>query len=103
MRVRKNDTVIAISGTSKGQKGKVLDIIDEDRVLVEGLNQIKKTQKRNASEENPQGGIIEIEAPLQLSKLMLFCPDCKKGVKLRIDRSSGKAARFCRACGGTLD
>ena len=103
MRVRKNDMVIAISGEEKGNKGKVLEVLDSDRVLVEGLNQIRKTQKRNASQENPQGGIVDIEAPMQVSNLMLFCPECKKGVKLKIDRSSGKAARLCRACGGSLD
>ena len=98
--IKKNDTVIAISGTNAGKIGKVLHIHREKhRALVEGLNIVKKTLPK--SQENPQGGIVEKEASIALSNLMPHCPDCKKGVRIRRNREEGTPARACATAGCT--
>jgi len=77
---RKGDKVVAIAGNDRGQTGDILSCVG-DKVLVQGLN-IKKRHVRK-SEQNPQGGIIEIEKPIHISNLML-CVEEDKGVKLRV-------------------
>ena len=98
--IKKNDTVIAISGTSGGKTGKVLQIqTDKHRALVEGLNIVKKTMRK--TQENPQGGIVEKEASIAISNLMLYCPDCKKGVRVKRNREERKPVRACVTAGCT--
>ena len=73
LKIKKGDTVIVIAGTSKGQSGDVLKVIPEtEKALVEGLNIVKKTVKK--TQDTPQGGFMEIEAPIAISNLMLFLP-----------------------------
>jgi large subunit ribosomal protein L24 len=105
MSIKKDDTVVVLTGTDSNKSGKVLDVFRaKNRALVEGVNVVKKTQKRNQSQDNPQGGIIEIESAIHLSNLALFCPTCKKGVKTRVERSSdGKGQRICKKCGHNFD
>lgn len=68
--VKKNDVVVVISGTQRGKRGKVLEVLrTKNRVLVEGVNLIKKSQRK--SQENPQGGIVEREGALPISNVML--------------------------------
>jgi len=100
--IKKNDTVIVISGTSAGRTGKVLEIdAVKQRALVEGVNLRKKCLRK--SQENPQGGIIEKEAPLALSNLMLHCPTCKKGVRTGRTRDGRSIIRKCKLCSHTFD
>jgi large subunit ribosomal protein L24 len=97
--IRRDDTVVAISGkhAGSGKTGKVLQVYPERQVaLVEGFNLVKKALRK--SEDNPQGGIGEEEGPIAVSNLLIYCPTCKKGVKTG---ASGKkeSARKCKKCG----
>ena len=98
LHIKKGDTVIVNSGECKGQSGKVLKVfVKEQRAIVEGVNKVKKSQKPNA--KNPQGGIVEMEAPLHISNLN---PVDGKGKATRIGRKlgeNGKLVRFAKTTG----
>jgi len=102
MKVVKNDIVLVISGNYKGKKGKVLKVFPKERrVIVEGVNFIKRHTK--PTQKNPQGGIVEKEAPIRVSNLMVVCPKCD--VPSRLGRKvleDGKRVRVCRSCGEML-
>ena len=99
LHIKKGDNVVVIAGDNKGKKGRVLEIINKsDRALVEGVNMMKKHTKPNA--KTPQGGIVEKEAPVHISNLMLV--DAKTGKPTRIERklnSEGKLVRFSKKSG----
>ncbi|NQU53818.1 MAG: 50S ribosomal protein L24 [Bacteroidetes bacterium] len=99
LHIKKGDTVFVNTGTSKGKQGRVLEVITKtDRAIVEGVNMMKKHTKPNA--ESPQGGIIEKEAPVHISNLMLVDP--KTGEATRIGRrldDNGKLVRFSKKSG----
>lgn len=100
--IKKNDTVIAITGVSAGKTGNVLHMFPgRERAIVEGFNVVKKTMRK--SQDNPQGGISEKEAWVNLSNLMLYCPDCKKGVRVKRDKEGDKSVRKCKRCGHSFD
>ena len=99
--IHKNDIVVARAGSSAaGQKtGKVLQVFRKRAsAIVEGLNFVHKNMRK--SQDNPKGGIIRKEARIALANLMLYCPHCKKGVRIRreIDENSRKI-RKCVKCG----
>jgi large subunit ribosomal protein L24 len=77
-KIRKGDTVILIAGRDKGRKGAVIEVLADDRVRVEGLNMSKRHQKPNP-QMGVQGGIIETEAPLHVSNVMIFNSATQKG------------------------
>jgi len=97
LRIRKNDIVSVIAGKDKGKKGKVLTVL-KDKVLVEGINFVKKHQRR--TQQDQQGGIIQKEAPIHISNVMLFCKRCNKPVKTKSivlsDKSKARACKFCQ-------
>lgn len=97
--IKKGDTVIVISGNSKGQEGKVLNVVREkERAIVEGVNLVSKHTKPNA--KSPQGGIIKKEATIHVSNLMLKDP--KTGKPTRIGRrpdKNGKLVRYSKKSG----
>ncbi len=99
-KIKKEDTVQVIAGKDKGKQGRVLKILrDKDRVLVEGVNIVKKAQKKRKQQD--RGGILEIEAALHSSNLMIVCKKCgptKIGYKINGD----KKTRVCRKCGEAL-
>jgi large subunit ribosomal protein L24 len=101
--VKKNDSIIVLAGKEKGKTGKVLRVIAEsDRVLVENLNMVKRhTRPKNANQE---GGIIEKEAPLAISNVMLVCASCHKPTRTG-DRvlDDGTKVRFCKKCNEIVD
>jgi len=103
--IRRNDIVIARTGTtaSGGKTGKVLQVFPgKARAIVEGLNLIHKTLRK--SQDNPKGGIIQKEASIAVSNLMLYCSHCKKGVRVSRARSEqGKPTRKCKQCGHLFD
>ena len=77
-KIRKGDTVTLFAGRDKGRQGTVLEVMDDDRVRVEGLNLAKKHQKPNPNQNQP-GGIIEREAPLHVSNVLILNPATQKG------------------------
>jgi large subunit ribosomal protein L24 len=104
MKIRKNDNVVVIAGNNKGKTGKILKVFPkENRVIVEGVNLRKRHTK--ASQKNPQGGIIEKEAPVNVSNIMLLDPKSNKatriGAKIIVDDKTGKkkVARVSRVSG----
>jgi len=101
-RIKKNDTVIAIAGESAGKTGKVLRVMAESgKAVVQGLNMVKKAVRR--SQSAPNGGIVEREAPINLSNLMPYDPDKKKGVRISRVREGDKMVRKSKASGKILD
>ncbi len=101
-RIRKNDDVMVVRGAERGKRGKVLQVVKQgERVLVEGVNLKKKCLRK--SQENPQGGIIDKEVSMAISNVMLYCEECKKGVKTASSREEKKSVRKCRVCGHVLD
>ena len=107
--VRRGDTVAVIAGRERGKRGKVLRVLPVDgRVLVEKLNMMKKHQR--PTQKLRQGGIIEREAPLHASNVMLVCPQCgnaKRTGHRFLDETDHKGrqrkVRFCKACDEVVD
>jgi len=103
MHVKKGDLVVVISGKSKGKRGKVLRVLPrQGRVIVEGVNLVKRHMK--PSPKNPQGGIVEKEAPISASKVMLVDPETKGrtrvGVRVLPD---GRRVRYAKKSGELID
>jgi large subunit ribosomal protein L24 len=98
MKIIRDDKVKIIAGNNKGKTGKVLKVlIEKNRVIVEGVNIVKKHQKPN--QVNQQGGIIEKEAPVNASNVMLVCSNCNKPVRVSKRRNEdGTVERICRSC-----
>jgi large subunit ribosomal protein L24 len=102
MRIRKNDVVVATHGRDSGKTGKVLEVVtSKNRAIVEGVNLVTKHMRK--SEANPKGGIIKKEASLALANLMLFCPQCKKGVRTARVMEGEKRLRKCKRCSHAFD
>ena len=96
-KIRKGDMVVLITGRDKGRKGAVIEVLADDRVRVEGLNMAKKHQRPNP-QMGVQGGIIEREAPLQISNVALWNPAAKKGDRIGIRTlADGKRVRFFKS------
>lgn len=105
MRIKRNDIVIAIRGSqrSSGKTGKILRMVGgSQRAVVEGMNLVKRHMKRQ-SRENPKGGIVEREASIAIANLMLYCPECKKGVRMVRRTEGDRRIRKCRICGHIFD
>ena len=103
MKIKKNDTVLIISGKDKGKKGKVrFAYPDVKKVMVEGVNMIKKHAKAKAQVK--QAGIIEREAPISAADVMLLCSKCSKPARIGFKiLQDGRKARVCRACGEVIE
>ena len=80
-KIRRGDTVILIAGRDKGRRGAVIEVLEDDRVRIEGLNMAKKHQKPNPNANQP-GGIIEREAPLHISNVAIYNPATQKGDRI---------------------
>jgi len=103
MNIHKNDNVVVIAGNARGKSGKVLKIFrDEQRVIVEGVNIIKRHSR--PSQKNPQGGIVQKESTINAANVMVVCPKCSKpsrvGHKAVKDSATGRkhTMRVCRNC-----
>ena len=103
MKIRKNDTVLVVAGRDKGKKGKVrVAIPKKERLLVDGINMIKKHARPTGQAR--QAGIIEREAPIHVSSVMLLCEKCAKPARVgRRLLADGKKVRFCKACCEVVD
>jgi large subunit ribosomal protein L24 len=102
--VRKNDTVIVIAGRDRGKRGRVLRVVpDKGRVIVEGVNFIKRHTRANP-QKNIKGGIVERESPLSASNVQLVCPECSKPTRVgRQALEDGRRVRVCVKCKGVVD
>jgi len=98
MKVAKNDTVLVMSGDDKGKTGRVLKVLpSQRRLLIEGVNFIKRHSKPTQS--NPKGGIVQKEAPVNVSKVMVVCPKCSAPTKIGKKRlEDGRSVRQCKQC-----
>jgi len=103
MRIKKDDIVEVISGNDKGKRGKVLRVIPkENKVIVENINMRKKHQRPTPSLR--EGGIIEREEPIYISKVMVVCPSCDRPTRVGIRKlEDERKARFCKKCGELID
>jgi large subunit ribosomal protein L24 len=96
-KIRSGDEVLVTHGRNKGQRGQVrLNLIDRDRVVIEGVNIVKKHIKRGRAR---QAGIVEVEAPLHVSNVRLVCPNCKQSTRVGVrPNDAGKNDRYCKKC-----
>ena len=103
-RIRKNDVVVVVAGKDKGVRGRVLEVMPQkDRVLVEGVNPVKRHTKP-MPQKNIQGGVVEREAPLHLSNVMPIDPETDKPTRVGSKRlEDGKRVRVARRSGAVLD
>lgn len=103
LNVRKGDQVMVLSGKYRGRKGKVIRVeIDKRRVVIEGVNIVKKHMKPRG--KVMQGGIVDQEAPILRDKIMLICPRCNKPTRVgRTRLDDGRHVRLCHRCGEVVD
>jgi len=103
MLVKKNDRVKVLTGKDRGKRGRVLFVdTKKGRLIIEGINMVRKTQR--PSQQNQKGGIIDIEAPLHISSVMVVCPKCDKPSRIRKKTlENKKRVRICGRCGEILD
>ena len=102
MLIKTGDKVRVIAGKDKGKEGTVSKVLNaKNRVIVQGVNMIKKHQK--ASQTNPQGGIIDIEAPIHASNVMLIDPSNNEPTRLGVRVEDGHKVRFDKKSGETID
>jgi large subunit ribosomal protein L24 len=105
-RIKKGDTVEVIAGKDLGQRGEVREVLPkENRVVVERVNIVKKHQKpQQAGRQSIRPGIIEFEAPVNLSNVMLVCKSCDKRTRVGIRiNDDGRKVRFCKQCNQDID
>ena len=101
MNIKKNDTVIVLSGKDKGVKGKVLVAMPADnKVIVENVN--VATCHTKPRRQGEQGGIVKKETPIRSCKVALYCSSCKKGVRVGFKIDGDKKTRICRKCGAEI-
>lgn len=103
LKLKKGDKVEVITGKDRGKKGKILKVYPKkEKLIVEGINLIKRHTK--PTQKNPQGGIVEKEATVEISNIMLVCPSC--GEKTRIGKhidEDGQRVRLCKQCNQPID
>ena len=102
LRIKRGDKVVVISGKDKGKTGKVMKVFPaENTVVIENINLIKKAVKKN--DQYPQGGFIELEKPLHISKVMLIDPKSNKSTRVRINvLKDGTKVRISKKSGETV-
>jgi large subunit ribosomal protein L24 len=102
--IKKNDNVLVVAGSDRGKRGRVLQVLpDKGRVIVEGINFIKRHTRPNP-QRNVKGGIVQREASINASNVQLVCPEC--GSPTRVGRKlleDGRRVRVCVKCKGVVD
>ena len=102
-RIRKGDQVIVTTGRDKGRQGTVIRVLEDDHVVVENVNMVKKHQKPNP-QQNVPGGILQKEAPIHVSNVMLFNPATKKGDRVGFKQlDDGRKVRVFKSNGEVVD
>ena len=103
-KIKSGDEVIVISGKDRGKTGKVQRVDPKkDKVVVEGVNIVKRHQRPSALNPNAEAGVIEREGAIHISNVMLVDPDTKKGTRVGITRENGKRVRIARRSGAKVD
>ena len=101
LKIKKNDTVVILSGKDKGKKGKVLGTVPSERkVVVEGCNMV--TCHIKPRRQGEEGGIMKREAAIYASKVQVVCPKCGKATRVAHKIADGKKSRVCKHCGAEL-
>lgn len=103
MKIRKDDTVVITAGKDSGKKGRVRRVWpDKERVIVDGANMIKRHSRARRAAR--QAGIIELEAPIHVSNVMLVCSKCSKPTRVGFQfLADGKRVRVCKSCQEVID
>ena len=101
LNVKKDDTVVVISGKDKGKQGKVLGTVPKStKIVAEGINMVTCHVKPRKQGET--GGIVQREAAMYASKVQVVCPKCNKGTRIAHKIENGKKSRVCKHCGAEL-
>lgn len=102
MKIKQGDKVVVIAGKDKGKEGTIKQILSKtNRVVVDGVNKIKKHQKPN--DEYPQGGIVDVEAPIHASNVMILDPKTNEPTRIGVKIEKDKKIRVARKTGNKLD
>ena len=102
LKIKKGDTVVILAGKEKGKTGEVLECFPkESKVTVKGLNMIVKHNKPRSAQD--KGGIVRLEGKLDISNVMVICPNCNKATRVEMEIAGGKKVRKCKKCGAVLD
>ncbi len=100
-KLKLNDEVIVIAGKDKGRKGKLLKIDRKNnKVVVEGVNKVKKALR--PTQQNPNGGIVDVESPLNISNIAIVSPKTGGATRVKIEKRDGKNVRVAVKCGSVL-
>lgn len=105
-RIKKGDTVEVIAGKDLGERGPVVSVlVKEERVVVEGVNVLKRHEKaKQAGRQQVKAQIVEFNGPIHLSNVMLVCPSCDKASRIGFKvREDGTKTRFCKKCSADID
>jgi len=102
LKIKKDDEVVVITGRDKGKRGDVMRVLDDGRVLVSGVNLVKKHQRPNPN-VGQRGGIVEQEAPIQLSNVAIWNREADKGDRVGFRVEEGKKVRYFKSTGKAID
>lgn len=105
LKIKRGDKIQVISGRDKGEQGEVLRVLPKaSTVVVQGINMRKKHQRQiQAGGRTMNPGVIQFEAPVHVSNIMLVCPKCKELTRVGIQRSEGSVQRICKKCEAVID
>ena len=102
MKIKNGDKVEVILGKDRGKSGKVIQVFQkEKKIVVEGLNKIKKHMR--PSKKGEKGQVIELSGPINVSNVILVCPKCEKKVRIGIKLDGSKKSRICKKCNEVID
>ena len=102
MEIKKGENVVVLTGKDKGKKGAVIKAYPaENKVVVEGINMVVKHMKPRGA--NQPGGKVDQPAAIDVSNVMIVCPECGKATRVAHDKADGKNVRKCKKCGASLD
>jgi len=102
LKIKKDDEVVVIAGRDKGKRGDVMRVLDDGRLLVSGVNLVKKHQRPDPN-VGQRGGIVEQEAPIQLSNVAIYNREAEKGDRVGIREEDGNKVRFYKSTGKVID
>ena len=102
LKIKRDDEVIILAGKDKGKRGKVRKVLDNDKLIVSGVNMVKKHTKPNP-QEGVAGGIVEKEAPIQVSNVAIFNPDSNKADRVGFKVDGDSKVRIFKSSGEVID